>query len=137
MLGPLAVSSGNYAEIRQRAREIGIPWRVLMQWYKGYRANALDGLMPTDWEPLDEQTAAVVSVRRDGLGGMVDADMISDEQIAEFGRANGWNVPLAKRWLFRYRVRGLWGLQPHRDPPNTMWQKARTATTRFGQPEEM
>jgi putative transposase len=99
-----------------RARQIGLPARVLRHWHECYLHRGLDGLLPTGWPELPEATWELIEQRYLALEEFAEIEAITLETIQALAAKQGWTLRQARRWLQRYRVDGLIGLAPASRP---------------------
>src|SRR6266487_1779526 len=132
LLGPLATSPYYYHLLRQRSRETWVPAKLLLTWWNVYRQNGLDGLLPTEWTCLDEQTEARIAERELALGKAMDTVTITPELVAALVERNTWSERTAERWIRRYQVGGWWGLAPQHDPEKPKRQKKKPLPRALG-----
>lgn len=115
-LGDLTQKPYDYARFRKRSRETLIPIKVLKSWHSAYSLHGPGGLRPTDWTELSDEDWAAALARRAQLGGLADAETITDVQIHELANKLKKSYRNTRRWVDRYRVYGLWALAPGNDP---------------------
>ncbi len=116
LLGETAGVDYDYDQIRKRARRVDIQFKYFIKWWRAYRDQGMEGLIPQNWTELDEKTWSIVIERYNELGELADAEMVTSDQIARLAARNGYSTRTANRWLRRYRVGGLWALAPGNDP---------------------
>src|SRR5947209_5795069 len=64
-----------------RARQVGLPARVLRHWHECYLRCGLDGLLPTDWPEFPEAIWELIEQRYLALGNLADAETVTRENI--------------------------------------------------------
>lgn len=116
MLGTFAREEYEKKQLRAFAREHYVPERELVTWKHDYLLHGFDGLLPQDWAPLTEKAQAKVLERLEILKELVDAVMITGDDVYELAKRQGWNYRKAERLVRRYQIDGVWGLVPERDP---------------------
>lgn len=116
LLGDLANTTYNYAQLRNWSHQVLVPYKVLWTWWQAHHRNGLEGLRPKDWEAIDEPTQEKVRLRYRLLSPLVDSIIVTQEQVQGLAQRNSWSERTALRWVQRYRVGGLWGLIPGNDP---------------------
>jgi putative transposase len=99
-----------------RARQVGLPARVLRHWHECYLRCGLDGLLPTDWPEFPEAIWELIEQRYLALGNLADAETVTRENIQALSTQQGWTILQTERWLRRYRLGGLVGLAPASRP---------------------
>ncbi len=115
LLGELADAPYDYEALRERSSATLAPMDILYGWKRAYDVKGSDGLTPNWTELMGEEKEVVVARFRE-LGECAGANTVTDEDIGMLANRNGWTRQKAERWLRRYRVGGLWGLAPRRDP---------------------
>ena len=107
----------DYKAIKKRARYVKVPLKTLLNWYRQYQTDGLDGLKPdTD---LSEKQLQLAKERYATITPEAEQERIDDDDIYRVAKRNGWTIRTARRWVGRYRGNGLWGLVPSKksSPP--------------------
>ena len=106
----------DYSQLVDRAQVIRIPVKVFIGWWREHHAKGLDGLIPLDWQELEMESLQIALDRFILLGVHIDDDVLTPEITDEITARSNWKWRTLQRWIERYRVGGLWGLAPGKDP---------------------
>lgn len=107
----LEKKSAEYEEIRDRARLVMVPLKIVMEWYRACQQGGLEQIT-TGLPELSNQQLQIALERRENLGAHIDDEIIPLDAIEEISQRNGWSWRTTMRWIERYRANGLWGLAP-------------------------
>src|SRR6266566_5094490 len=116
LLGTCTKDDCTDRQLRERSAETFVAPHYLAGWKHKYRLYGIDGLLPSDWAPLDKQMQCIVRSRCKQLGALADKELITSDDIRKLARRRGWSYSTAERWIRRYRAGGLWALAPNADP---------------------
>ncbi len=130
LLGDALSEGCEYLTLRARAKATGVPLQTLWIWCEAYQAHGTDGLYPHDWDELDEESKRLAVERLDLLGDLAETENVTDDQIAVRAEMVGISPRRMERYLARYRISGLWGLAPGKDPENIRRKKKLTQPPR-------
>ncbi len=115
LLGDLVVTDYDNKQLHKQVSAARVPLRVFLNWLQSYKAGGIENLRP-DWEALDKKSQNLVQERLEQLGDIINNELITDHEINEIAKRNGWSQRRTERWLHRYRAGGLWGLAPGHNP---------------------
>lgn len=119
-----------YDLLRGQARKVGIPSQCLWTWLHAYREHGREGLVPTTWKPLDDDSRAVVRKRLALLGELADTVEVTRDQILSIAPDRKLSDRTKMRLFLRYRIGGLWGLAPHFNPEKALSPARKTPPKR-------
>src|SRR5258708_38868888 len=94
LLGSLVSTPYDYQQLRQRAREVCVPTKVLWTWLQHYQEQNVDGLLPSDWN-LNEITArmqVIIDERLAQLAAIQQVDVITSEHMRRLATQNHWSI---------------------------------------------
>lgn len=109
LLGSVTHADASYDELRVRAIEVYVPFRVFWHWRQEYIAKGRDGLIPS-WQPLAPVEQTRVQERYNLLLPLAETEVITPTDIEMLATSLGWQTQRVRRLLTRYRTDGLWGL---------------------------
>lgn len=102
-------------KIHEHADTIGLTFPFVMKCLKIIKEKGADALV-VNLPDLDEKSLQKALEKVRELGDAVNNEFITDEDIEEIARRNGWSERKAEGWVLRYRAGGLWGVSPHGNP---------------------
>lgn len=112
---PVVTVAFNYQNCKQRAVDTLVIPHIFLNLCNAARVDGIDGLKVT-LEPLrpQEQKKALHNLSK--LEPEIYFDTITEDDITAVAHRNNWTFRRAKKWLQRYRTRGLWGLTSRFNP---------------------
>lgn len=116
MLGEYAHKEYTPKQLLVLARERYIPRHVLITWKYAFARAGISGLRPRDWTLLSEKAQQIVISRVQSLGDLANALTITEKDIRHLAQKPSFSQRKAERLVRRYRIGGLWGLAPERNP---------------------
>lgn len=116
LLGPSAHAPYHYHHALERAREVSVPFPDFNKWLKTFHEKGEAGLYPHHWTPLSSSALEVVRDRYLEFGHLMEAEIITEEQMVDLAERTGRSFERVTYWVRRVRTGGLWSLAPENNP---------------------
>jgi hypothetical protein len=99
LLGACTKDDCTDRQLRDRSAETFVARHYLADWQHKYRLYGIDGLLPSDWAPLDKQMQCLVRSRYKQLGTLADKEIITSDDIRKLAKRHGWSYSTAERFM--------------------------------------
>jgi hypothetical protein len=113
LLEPLLTTEATYEQLRAHARHLLIPHHYLWNWHQAYTQHQTEGLIPLDWEALEDAEKPLVRERLTHLSELAPGGDLSHlvsmtkDQLLHWATSHHWSYRTGLRWYQRYIVGGV------------------------------